>query len=174
VGQIGEFLVCAQLGKRGLIATPFSGNVPAFDILATDEHCRTVPIQVKSSRSDNWPSDARTWMQIQVMDGRQVGLDGSTPLVATAITHADLIYVCVIIGDPGKPDRYFVLTKSELQIACIKGYNAWMEPKNWRRPRNPESYDCRYGISSIAEYEDNWSLIEARLNSLPIAAPSLY
>jgi len=31
-GQISEFLVCAELGKRGLIATPFAGNVPAFDV----------------------------------------------------------------------------------------------------------------------------------------------
>ena len=49
-GQIGEYLVCAELGKRGLIATPFSGNVPAFDVLAADDLCRTVPIQVKASR----------------------------------------------------------------------------------------------------------------------------
>jgi len=43
--QTGEHLVCAELGRRKLIATPFSGNVPAFDILAADDLCRTVPIQ---------------------------------------------------------------------------------------------------------------------------------
>ena len=64
-GQVGEFLVCAELGRRGLIATPFAGNVPAFDILAADELCRTVPIQVKASNSDNWPADARHWMDIE-------------------------------------------------------------------------------------------------------------
>jgi hypothetical protein len=63
-GQIGEHLVCAELGRRGLIATPFSGNVPAFDILAADDLCRTVPIQVKASRSDTWPSNAQDWMDI--------------------------------------------------------------------------------------------------------------
>ena len=63
-GQIGEFLVCAELGRRGLIATPFSGNVPAFDVLVADDFCRTLPIQVKASRSDNWQSDARDWMDI--------------------------------------------------------------------------------------------------------------
>lgn len=61
-GQIGEFLVCAELGRIGLIACPFAGNVPTFDVLATDEQCRTVPIQVKATRGDNWPSDARRWM----------------------------------------------------------------------------------------------------------------
>jgi hypothetical protein len=64
-GQIGEYLVCAELGKRNLIATPFAGNVPAFDVLAADEFCHTAPIQVKASRGDNWPTDARTWMNIQ-------------------------------------------------------------------------------------------------------------
>ena len=61
-GQIGEYLVCAELARRGLIATPFAGNVPTFDVLATDELCRTVPIQVKTTRSDNWPSNANKWM----------------------------------------------------------------------------------------------------------------
>jgi superfamily II DNA/RNA helicase len=56
-GQIGEYRVCAELGRRGLIATPFSGNVPTFDVLATDEQCRTVTIQVKALRGTNWPSD---------------------------------------------------------------------------------------------------------------------
>jgi hypothetical protein len=65
-GQIGEYLVCAELGRRNLIATPFSGNVPAFDILAADDLCRTVPIQVKASRGESWPSDARNWMQISL------------------------------------------------------------------------------------------------------------
>lgn len=30
VGQVGEFLVCAEPGRRELIANPFSGNVPGF------------------------------------------------------------------------------------------------------------------------------------------------
>lgn len=64
-GQIGEYLVCAELARRDLIATPFAGNVPTFDVLATDELCRTVPIQVKTTRGDSWPSDATRWMQIR-------------------------------------------------------------------------------------------------------------
>ena len=33
----GEYLVCAELCRRGLLATTFTGNVPEFDILATDK-----------------------------------------------------------------------------------------------------------------------------------------
>ena len=61
-GQVAEHLVVAELGRRGPAATGFSGNIPTFDVLAVDENCRVVPIQVKASTGDNWPSDARTWM----------------------------------------------------------------------------------------------------------------
>jgi hypothetical protein len=36
-GQVGEFLVCAELGRRGILATPFAGNVPEFDVIAVGE-----------------------------------------------------------------------------------------------------------------------------------------
>ncbi len=35
VGQTGECLVAAELGRRGLIATTFTGNVPRYDIIAS-------------------------------------------------------------------------------------------------------------------------------------------
>src|SRR4051812_37720472 len=54
-GQIAEHLVVAELGRLGLAATGFSGNIPTFDVLAVDENCRVVPIQVKASNGDSWP-----------------------------------------------------------------------------------------------------------------------
>ena len=163
-GQVGEFLVCAELGRRGLIATPFAGNVPAFDILAADELCRTVPIQVKASSSDNWPADARSWMNIEFdeVTGRQNYIG---PL---DITNSDLIYVCVAIApaESQECDRFFVLTKSEVQNAIIKGYSAWMDKRDWIRPRNPKSYDARYWIETISKYENRWNLITQRLEPI--------
>ena len=32
--QIGEHLVVAKLGRMGIMATPFAGNVPDYDLLA--------------------------------------------------------------------------------------------------------------------------------------------
>ncbi len=162
-GQIGEYLVCAELGRRNLIATPFSGNVPAFDILAADDFCRTVPIQVKASRGDNWPSDARDWMEISL--DQQTKAQKS--LGSKKIHNRDLIYVCVAIAPPddskNSKDRFFILTKAQLQIVCIKTYSAWMDKREWKRPRNPASYECRYRIINVQEYEDNWQLILDRL-----------
>jgi hypothetical protein len=48
--------VAAELGRRGLIATPFAGNVPIFDLLAVDEKGRAIPIQVKTINGPSWSS----------------------------------------------------------------------------------------------------------------------
>ncbi|HEY5298270.1 MAG TPA: hypothetical protein VIK59_10110 [Verrucomicrobiae bacterium] len=159
-GQIGEYLVCAELGKRGLIATPFSGNVPAFDVLATDEVCRTVPIQVKASRGDNWPGDARNWMDIDFDE--KTGVQNFRG--PAKIKNKDLVHVFIAISpDEKNKDRFFILTKSQLQKVCVKRYSDWMNERGWKRPRNPKSYDCRFWIADVLKYEDNWKLIENRL-----------
>ena len=48
--QLSEHLVVAELARRGIFATPFSGNVPDFDILAFKSG-KSVPFQVKSVKS---------------------------------------------------------------------------------------------------------------------------
>ncbi len=163
VGQVAEHLVVAELGRRGLIATGFAGNVPAFDVIAADEYCRTVPIQVKASSGDSWPTDAQTFMQIE-FDSKEKRQNYIGPV---ALNTPDLIYVFVALASEAADsrDRFFILTMSELQQVCIKCYSAWMDPKDWRRPRNPESYDNRFWIPAIAEFENRWSLILERLQS---------
>ena len=161
-GQIAEHLVVAELGRLGLAATGFSGNIPTFDVLAVDENCRVVPIQVKASNGDSWPSDARTWMDISVeTETLRQGFRGPSALAAP-----DLIYVCVAIARLREQrDRFFILTMKDLQRICIEGYSRWMSPKDWRRPRNPHSFDCRYEIGSLEPFENNWELVRDRLAS---------
>ncbi len=54
VGQTGEYLVAAELSRRGFIATTFTGNVPHYDIIASDEAGQHVSVQVKASRGTSW------------------------------------------------------------------------------------------------------------------------
>lgn len=161
-GQIGEFLVCAELGKRGYIATSFTGNVPEFDLIVADDNLKTVPIQVKSSRGDNWPTKANLWIDIEIDDENKKQIDHGN----TVISNPDLIYVCVAIGDPDKNerDRFFILKKKDIQTICSTGYRKWMDTKNWKRPRNYKSLDNRYDINALVPYENNWSLIEEQIN----------
>ena len=163
VGQVAEHLVVAELGRRGLIATGFAGNVPSFDVIAADEMCRTVPIQVKASSGDSWPSDARVFLRL-AYDRKEKRQNYLGP---TELTTPDLIYVYVALADETArtDDRFFVLTMRELQEVCIRCYTEWMEPKDWRRPRNPESYDNRFRVQDIAVFENRWSLVLDRLES---------
>ena len=82
-GQLAEHLVCAELARRGLIATTFSHDVPTFDVLATDELCRTVPIQVKATTNDSWRTSADRWMTITGARSRKLkprmGINGRRP-----------------------------------------------------------------------------------------------
>ena len=56
IGRAGEHYVAAELNRRGVYASPFSGNVPGIDIVATDHlRERMVYIQVKTKRTaGNW------------------------------------------------------------------------------------------------------------------------
>jgi hypothetical protein len=155
--QIGEHLVCAELGRGGLLATPFAGNVPTFDVLAANERGRTVAIQVKASRGDSWQTSADEWMKIQ-LDGKKQKYLGPAELKTP-----DLVWVCVAIGSPGGRDRFFVMTEREIQQVCIACYATWMENIGWERPRNPSSLDCRWRISDIEQFENKWDVIHERL-----------
>jgi len=93
-------------------------------------------MQVKASRSDNWPSHARDWMHIS-LDPETKAQKNLGPV---QIKNPDLIYVYVAIAPPdGGRDRFFILTKAQLQIVCIKMYSAWMDKLDWKRPKNPAS-----------------------------------
>ena len=62
--QVGEYLVAAELCRRGYVAATFSGNVPHYDILASNENGDKYAIQVKSIRGGAWQFDARIFMNI--------------------------------------------------------------------------------------------------------------
>lgn len=158
-GQIGEYLACAELGRRGLIATTFTGNVPEYDLIVCDEQLRAVPIQVKTTRGTQWPSKADLWLDIKIDDEQKKQIN----LGRKRISNADLIHICIALGKVRSKDRFFVCQKSDLQDACIKSYTRWMDPKDWKRPRNYKSLDNRYSIEDLTDFEDNWSLILDRL-----------
>jgi hypothetical protein len=162
--QAGENLVCAELARRGFYATLFAGNVPGFDVLAANDAGRIVRVQVKASKSHEWGTQAGEWMKITI-DGDKQQFHGPRQLDSPR-----LIYVCVAVGavghntnTVGPQDRFFVLTAEDLQEVCIKGYSEWMEPRQWKRPKNPNSLDCRYDVVGLARFENNWALIEGHL-----------
>ena len=154
-GQIGEFLACAELGRQGYIATSFTGNVPEYDIIVSSDSLKTLPIQVKTSRSETWPSRADLWLDIEMDHGEKQQINRGLK----SITNPDLIYICIALGDKHGEDRFFICRKRDIQDACVKGYTEWMDAKDWKRPRNYQSLDNRYSVKDLVQFEDNWALI---------------
>ncbi len=129
-GQIGESLVVSELGRRGIIATTFAGNVPDIDILAYRDGV-TLHIQVKAWREGDVSFNALRFIQIE--------FEGNTQTV-TGIDDAldpNLTYVFVKIGEKPSLDRYFILRQSQLQSLVHNSYSAWLADKGGIRPRNP-------------------------------------
>lgn len=155
-GQVGEYLVCAELGRRGFIATSFTGNVPEFDLIVADSSLKTLPVQVKTSRGDNWPTTASLWINIEIDEEEKKQIDFGNKI----ITNPDLIYVCVSLAeaDTGQRDRFFILRKKDLQVICAANYRNWISKHNWQRPRNFRSLDNRYYVSNLEPFENNWDL----------------
>ncbi len=114
VGQVGEYAVNGVLGKCGLIATPFAGNVPGFDVLVVDDKLNCLPIQVKTSSGSQWITGAPTKYVVVKKDGKRLILGETlTP------KYPDLIRVYVSLGKNGGADRFFVLTEREFFTAIV-------------------------------------------------------
>ena len=90
------------MGRRGFVATAFSGNVPDIDLLAYKQG-KTISIQVKAWRKGSVSFDAKRFLNIslegkkQVVSGKQKGLD-KLPL-----------YFFVKISEHYGGDRFFIL-----------------------------------------------------------------
>ncbi len=161
VGQVGEFLVCAELGRRGLIASPFAGNVPGYDVIATDERCVSVPIQVKANNGTNtWQLNAAKHLDIQFDPKTQ------TQSVRRPRGPADagLVWVFVWLGDGQKSrDRFFVVTHGDVQDLLYRGYSSYLRRHGGRRPRKPESTHMAIDVHQLEPFEDAWDVVENEL-----------
>lgn len=156
-GQIGESLVVAELGRRGIVATSFAGNVPDIDLLAYRDG-RTIALQVKSVRTGSVSFDAKRFVCIAFEGDRQVITDP-----APALDRA-LVFVFVSIGDQIGGDRFFILDQGVLQSIIATNHLAWLEKHGGIRPRNPQSTHTAVALGQLEAYRDHWELIENRLS----------
>jgi hypothetical protein len=152
-GAVGEFLVAAELCRRNLIATPFSGNVPHYDIVASGEHGGHLAVQVKTVNGGNW--------QFTITKFVEVELDGDRQILGELLPepYPDLRFVMVVLGTDGERDRFFVLTWQQLRDAIVDGYRSYLNKHNGIRPRRPDSFHVSLTLDQIASYEDQWDAI---------------
>lgn len=160
-GQIGEYLIASELGRRGYICTTFTQNIPDFDILAIKEYLnRTIPIQVKTiRRGGGWQTTASNWMKIE-FDGEYQNIKGKTN-----IENPNLIYVLVELGDEYGQDKFFLLRKKQLQQLYITNYRNWLAKHGGKKPKKPESLHCSIRSDVVKRFQNNWKILKEK-NSL--------
>src|SRR4029078_6413805 len=86
--------------NSGNVAAPFAGNVPMFDLLVADVDGFAFPVQVKTIRSGSWQFNLETFLNIEIVDGKQF-VRGTAPLA-----NPDLVCVFVLIKDGGRDEFY--------------------------------------------------------------------
>ncbi len=158
VGQIGEYLVAAELSRRGYIATTFTGNVPDYDIIASNEKGKHVSVQVKASSGSSWQfGDVTRFFEISFKGRRQIiGRPKKCPVQR-------LVVVFVAIGAKGD-DRFFILTWRALQIILIEGHKAYLASHGGMRPKKWDSLHGAILEDILSPHLDKWDVVKKCLN----------
>ncbi len=157
VGQTGEYLVAAELSRRGLIATTFTGNVPHYDIIASDEHGKHVSVQVKASRGPSWVfGDVTRFCEITFKGKRQV-VGRPQPCAVRC-----LVVVFVWIG-VNRADQYYVLTWRTLRGMVVRGHRAYLAKRDGLRAKTWDSFHSGISEKALRPYRDRWDIVEGNL-----------
>jgi len=157
VGQKGEYLVAAELSRRGLIATTFTGNVPHYDIIASSEEGKHVSVQVKASRGSSWQfGDVSRFFEITFNGKKQIiGRVRKCPVQR-------LVVVFVAI-DANGADRFYILTWRRLRDIFFRGHKAYLARHNGQRPKKWDSLHGAISEQTLEPYKDKWVTVERNL-----------
>ncbi len=154
VGQTGEYLVAAELSRRGYIATTFTGNVPDYDIIASNKKGKHVSVQVKASSGSSWQfGDVSRYFQIIFKGKHQiVGRPRKCPV------HR-LVVVFVAIDAKGD-DRFYILTWSALRNLLMNGHKAYLASHGGMRPKKWESLHGAIMENVLETHLNKWDVVK--------------
>ena len=152
IKQVGEYRVAAELARRGLFASTFSGNIPYYDIVASHPQGGHVPVQVKSKARGSW--------QLNIGHYAEVTFDGEIQHIGKAQPPPTrgLVYVFVDMGLDCE-DQFYVIDWDSLCILLIEAHRAYLAKHGGRRPKNPTSVHTAVGAKQLAAYRDRWEII---------------
>ena len=156
-GQIGEHLVSAILGTMGFYASPYSGNVPGFDITAVNSKTlQSFPIQVKTSNGGALVhSVIHKWIEHHVDENNYQHLGELLKL-----PNPNIIWVMVQIkNNELSTARYFVCREAQIQIKIVERFKNFMEKHNYRRPGRGASPQAVLNLKDVQEFENNWKIL---------------
>ena len=184
IGRAGEHYVAAELNKRGAYASPFSGNVPGIDIVATNQkHEHEVFIQVKTKQfaRARWPLSLRhAWViptkpvpECLCLDicnaGRCKEATGKDP---THPHHGDAQNLLTLQEVEGKPNHFWVFVSLEemqywiLPDEIVRGemirqpHTKYLRERGGHRPGSKHgSLDTGIFAGSLTSWLGRWSVL---------------
>ena len=157
-GQIGENLVVAELGRRGIIATAFAGNVPEIDILAF-KNKRSIPIQVKALKDGSLRTRADYYLNIDFNGKTQIVLGKREDI------NRDLTFIIVKVGERLGEDIFYICDQGIIQDLVFEGHSSFLKKHGGIRPRKPSSFDCSVDLNDLDNAKNRWELIDRKLDS---------
>jgi hypothetical protein len=161
--QTGEYVVAAELSRRGFIATTFTGNVPSYDIVAVDDRGGHALVQVKAIAAGSW--------QLNLGQFADVEFDGPKQIIRGQLDdpYPDLVCVMVQLAPPdsGRPDRFFVLPWRELARIVIAGHTTYLAKHGGVRPRQPRSLHTALKPEALESWEGRWQVLTERVRPTP-------
>jgi hypothetical protein len=157
--QAGEYIVAAELSRRGFVATTFTGNVPAYDIVAVDDRGGHALVQVKAIAADSW--------QFTVTQFADVVLEGSKQVVRGPLSPPYLDLICVMVqiapADSARRDRFYVLPWHALAKIVTDGHRRFLAKHGGVRPRQPRSLHTAVKPEALAPWENRWDVVKKRV-----------
>jgi hypothetical protein len=151
--QIGEYLVCAELCRRGLLSTTFTGNVPDYDIVAINSENDSRLIQVKTIRAGDWQLNAKNFLIIDISD------EGVQTIKGRKYEELEpIIFVFVKLDSQGD-DEFYIVDAPALVDMIYENHNGFLKKHKGIRPRNPKSTHTAVSRKGLSKYRDNWGVI---------------
>jgi hypothetical protein len=138
LNMAGEYRVCAEILKKGYLASITMGNLKGADIHIVTEQRKVIVVEVKTTCSTRF-----------VTSFYQKYKTKNT-------VHPDIWVLCQIRNEN---DRFFILTHEEMSKVQAKR-NGFLEQFDW----DEVNKKCQFGVDNvllndILEYENAWEII---------------
>jgi len=143
VGRAGEYLVAAEVLRRGGYAVTFSGNMPFIDVLASDQdHARRAVIQVKTKGIRSG-----TWQTTNEQKQRREHLTD----------FSERFWVLVSLTSDGAD--YYVVPEEWMLNDIDHRYGKYLRQHGGARPRTAGSRHYAIKPGHVEEWRERWDML---------------
>ena len=110
-GNVGLYLVCAELSKRNLIALPTSRNTKGYDVITLNPSTnKSIGLQVKCSDRREFPIFSSQWKNYEDKLNEKI----ISPFIFVDISNID-------------HPRYYILTEKEMKNFMKNTFNDYVK-----------------------------------------------